>query len=40
VREHARLAALASIHKLLEAAGIEYRLFGPWEVDSHVGKVT
>jgi hypothetical protein len=40
VREHAQLAALASIHELLEAAGIEYWLFGGWAVDFHVGKVT
>jgi hypothetical protein len=40
VREDAQLAALASIHELLGARGIEYWLFGGWAVDFHAGKVS
>jgi hypothetical protein len=40
VREDAQLAALVSIHELLDACGIEYWLFGGWAVDFHVGKVS
>jgi hypothetical protein len=40
VREDAQLAALASIHELLDAHGIVYWLFGGWAVDFHAGKVS
>jgi hypothetical protein len=40
VREDAQLAALASIHELFGARGIEYWLFGGWAVDFHAGKVS
>jgi hypothetical protein len=40
VREDAQLAALISIHELLDARGIEYWLFGGWAVDFHAQKVT
>lgn len=35
-----QLAALKSLHELLERHGIEYWLFGGWAVDFHVGAVT
>jgi Aminoglycoside-2''-adenylyltransferase len=40
VREDAQLAALASIHELLDARRIEYWVFGGWAVDFHAGKVS
>jgi len=40
VREDAQLAALVSIHELLDAPGIEYWLFGGWAVDFHAKKVS
>jgi Aminoglycoside-2''-adenylyltransferase len=40
VPEDAQLAALASIHELLEAGGIDYWLFGGWAVDFHAGNVS
>jgi hypothetical protein len=35
-----QLAALAAVHAALEAAGVEYWLFGGWAVDFHVGSIT
>jgi hypothetical protein len=40
VREDAQLAALRSIHQLLDAHEIEYWLFGGWAVDFHAKKVS
>ncbi len=40
VRRDAQLAALVSIHELLDAHGIEYWLFGGWAVDFHAKKVS
>jgi Uncharacterised nucleotidyltransferase len=39
VNQAEQLAALARIHELLEANGIEYWLFGGWAVDFHAGLV-
>ena len=35
-----QLAALARVHRVLEAADVEYWLFGGWAVDFHAGAVT
>jgi Aminoglycoside-2''-adenylyltransferase len=35
-----QLAALASVHELLDRHGIDYWLFGGWAVDFYVGSVT
>jgi len=35
-----QLAALAELHRSLDAHGISYWLFGGWAVDFHVGRVT
>lgn len=37
---NAQLAALASVHQLLDRNGIDYWLFGGWAVDFYVGSVT
>lgn len=40
MHEEQQLAALAEIHDLLAAGGIEYWLFGGWAVDFHAGAVS
>jgi Aminoglycoside-2''-adenylyltransferase len=35
-----QLAALGRVSRLLEGAGIEYRLFGGWGRDFHAGEIT
>jgi hypothetical protein len=40
VREDAQLAALVSIHELLDGRGIDYWLFGGWAVDFHAGDLS
>jgi Aminoglycoside-2''-adenylyltransferase len=40
VGDDEQLGALAELHELLDASGIEYWLFGGWAVDFHAGRVS
>lgn len=40
MNEAQQLDAMASLHGMLDSAGIEYWVFGGWAVDLHVGVVT